>query len=76
MAHGTLSHGLVDSQTLTHTPTRIDKMSHQKKSVTMEQNVTKWGKKEHKMHQVKMLQRDKMSQFMGKIGHKTHQDKL
>jgi menaquinone-dependent protoporphyrinogen IX oxidase len=34
------------------------------------------GKKEHKMHQVKMLPWDKMSQFMGKISHKTHQDKF
>jgi hypothetical protein len=44
--------------------------------------------KEYKRHQVKMLHRDKMllrdkmplrdkmSQFMGKISHKTHQDKL
>ncbi len=28
------------------------------------------GKKELKIHQVKMLPWDKMSQFMGKIGHK------
>ncbi len=34
------------------------------------------GKKELEMHQVKMLPWDKMSQFMGKIGLKTQQDKL
>jgi hypothetical protein len=45
------------------------------------QNVTKW-EKEHKIHQVtmsqwnKMLFRGKMAQFMGKIGHKTCQEKL
>jgi hypothetical protein len=55
----------------------MGKMSHQKQSV-LGQN----GKKEHKIHQVKRLQRnkmplrDKMSQFMGKVGHKTHEDKL
>jgi hypothetical protein len=43
---------------------------------------SKNGKNEQKIQQVKMSQRDKMSlrdkmsHFMGKIGHKTQQDKL
>jgi hypothetical protein len=44
-----------------HTQTRMDKMSHQKQSVTLGQKMSQNGKKEHKIHQVKMLQMNKMS---------------
>jgi hypothetical protein len=75
---GSWTHKHSHTHTHTHTWTRC----HTKTEVLHWKKTSQNVKKEYKIHQVKMLQRDKMpfrdeiSQFMGKIIHKTHQDKL